>query len=320
MPESAIPKLEMEFIVDQIHQSRCVPFLGAAANVGSATRGYCGLPLGTDLAKEFASKVEFSAGGPNLARLALEYEVRTDRAYLLKFLIEFLAEQSREPSTALTTLAKLKRLKLIVTTNYDCLLERALDVAGRTYERVVQPTTGFDDSPKTAQLFEALESSKELIVYKIHGSFLAKSTPPVQRSGSQDVNGVEDLLEPSEPPSLIITEDDYIEFLTIVGKEHDKIGVPRVITKYITPSTLLFLGYSLEDWDFRTIYKSLIEPLHRFHTRKSFAIQKNPPPFWVDFWLKNNVKIFDDELYDFTERLEQVYAERYGLEDEVTRD
>src|ERR1700692_3240622 len=36
---------------------------------------------------------------------------------------------------------------------------------------------------------------------------------------------------------------------------------------------LLFLGYSLEDWDFRTLYRGLIEVLPEDDRRTAFAIQ-----------------------------------------------
>ena len=122
-----------------------------------------------------------------------------------------------------------------------------------------------------------------------------------------------DLLPGELPPAaLIITEDDYIEFLTVLGREKEKIGIPKLIVKTLAPSTLLFLGYSLEDWDFRTVYKGWIENLPTHAFRKSFAFQKDPPEFWVRFWSRKGIEIYNVDLYEFAQQLEKHYTAEYG--------
>lgn len=286
-------------IVDRLHDRRCVPFLGAAANIRSDVRGYAGLPLGGDLAKAFAAKLEYRKGSlPELARAALEYEVRTDRAYLLAFLHEALNEAGIEPSPLLLTLAELQP-KLIVTTNYDRLLERAFQ--GRVdFTTLIQPPDGFEDTPETHERFTTLQQYSGTIIYKIHGTF---------RNGSADGDGegYGDLGSP-----ITITEDDYIDFLTVHEKDSVRIGVPNLVRKIITPSTLLFLGYSLQDWDFRTIYRGLIERLNKHQARRSFAIQHNPPEYWVSYWEKKGIDIYSIDVYDFAEELRTRYRNKYG--------
>jgi hypothetical protein len=70
-------------------------------------------------------------------------------------------------------------------------------------------------------------------------------------------------------------------------------------------SSLLFLGYSLEDWDFRTLYKGLVEQLPVRKQRISFALQKDPPPFWESYWASKHVKIYNVDLYEFADELRQ---------------
>jgi hypothetical protein len=280
----------MDLIVERIKEGRCVPFLGAAVNVKSDKHHYTGLPLGVDVANEILKKIpDFKGRDPkDLARVSLEYAFDADRPALLKRLREILPDHQRQPSILLQTLAKLP-LGLVVTTNYDRLMEQAL--AGKKYERIIQRAEGFEDTPETRARLEELEGYKGLILYKIHGSFL-------------------DLLNDDDPSPVIITEEDYIQFLTVIGREN--IGIPRLIQKKIIPSTLLFLGYSLEDWDFRTIYKGLIEPLPKHQARKSFAIQKDPSKFWVSFWESKGVVIYNVDLYEFAEQLKTHYEAQYG--------
>jgi len=138
-------------------------------------------------------------------------------------------------------------------------------------------------------------AAEETYCLKIHGSFAGHGLPE------------------TEPPPLIITEDDYIDFLTVLARgkaeegERGKIGVPQRITTELATSSLLFLGYSLEDWDFRTIHKSLIDSLPWHSSRKSIAIQRASATYWRDYWVRKNVKIFDIDLYDFVDQLNKAF-------------
>ncbi|MGA9997851.1 MAG: SIR2 family protein, partial [Pyrinomonadaceae bacterium] len=123
-------------------------------------------------------------------------------------------------------------------------------------------------------------------LYKMHGTFLE-----------------EDLGVPKQAKDVIITEEEYIQFLTIIG--HPVKGVPGIIRAELQRSSLLFLGYSLEDWDFRAVFKGLIEALDEDEQRKSFAIQSKPSPFWVEFWKDKKVIIYDIDLYKFADELEK---------------
>lgn len=61
-----------------------------------------------------------------------------------------------------------------------------------------------------------------------------------------------------EPRSLVLTEDDYFDWLDawIVKKDITQI-VPPAVKAALTGTSLLFLGYRLEDWDFRVVFQSI---------------------------------------------------------------
>ena len=317
-----IPPTQWNLICDRIHNGFCVPFLGSAVNASKEPE-YEGLELAPGVVKKLLEELlgrkigslddiaavhadedfeqEFAdlcrPGLHNLARVALYVEFRADPDYLRGLLQTILPDEEREPSTLLRILARLP-LRLIVTTNYDRLMERALDPLVESgeispYELVIQPVSGFDAKSQRAWQ-ERLKKHPGLVLYKIHGSFL----------GDGDHPAAEDL------ERVIITEEDYIEFLTVVGTKG--IGVPSLIRSRIVDSTLLFLGYSLEDWDFRTIFKALIEKLPPRKQRKSFAIQKDPPELWVDLWSKKGVEIYNIDLHEFAGTLEERYRARFG--------
>jgi SIR2-like domain len=314
VPADTITARDWETIVSRLYAGQCVPFLGAGVNAGGGNEK--GLPLGRQVALELANdlittdvaefeklvKVEvlderlkdypqlLRLQLHNLACVAFHLARAVDSPHVMGMVQQLLSDEDEVPSKLLTTLARLRNVRLIVTTNYDLLMEKALDDAGREYVKVVQPVEGFREDELATKDSElaAAKAAGTLILYKIHGSFP----------------------EPAEPAGagrrIILTEEDYIEFLTVVA--NDKIGIPPAIKAEMTTATLLFLGYSLEDWDFRTLFKGTIETLERFRTYKSFAIQLEPSPFWAKFWAEEKkVVVYDMDLRAFASALEDRY-------------
>jgi hypothetical protein len=60
------------------------------------------------------------------------------------------------------------------------------------------------------------------------------------------------------PDSIVIAEDEYFDFLAEVTRNRDLI--PRSVREALADSSLLFLGFGLEDWDVRVLLRSLISP------------------------------------------------------------
>jgi SIR2-like domain len=307
MIEDDLEPGQWRLVSERLASGQCVPFLGAAANVSG--NGYRGLPLGDEVALHLVGKLlntplpSFRAvakvrprlsvlqgykeltrlGAQDLARVALM--LSGDQDDLFSALEEKLLERQCGPSPLLELLARMPGIKLIVTTNYDRLMEDALDAYERTYKVVIQPKQGFELTRHKA-LEQELWEYDGLVLYKLHGT-LAK------------------------PEEIILTEEDYIEFLTIAASTER--GVPKPIQEAFVESSLLFLGYGLQDWDFRTIYKALIEKLDREKSKSSWAIQHQPSRFWTKFWFKKDVEIFDIDLYRFVERLEREYERHSEL-------
>ncbi|MDR5753004.1 CHAT domain-containing protein [Caballeronia sp. LZ024] len=82
------------------------------------------------------------------------------------------------------------------------------------------------------------------------------------------------------PASLVLTEDDYFEFLIAVTRnEKDReVSVPPVVWQELTLSGLLLLGFQPDDWDFRVLLRGILKQngaaLARDRTR--VAVQLSP--------------------------------------------
>lgn len=186
--------------------------------------------------------------------------------------------------------AELLRLnRLLLEEAYPAELRRAR----KECTVIVQPVEGFTDAEGKEHQTNPPQDDV-FIIYKIHGTFTGTEPSPSEADNR-----------------VVITEEDYIQFLTIINEPVK--GIPNYVLSKLANSTLLFLGYGLEDWDFRTLHKALIEQrLTKYQRRTAFAIQWRPPKFWVDYWRSKNVQIYDCDIHDFAEDLERLYVERYG--------
>lgn len=76
------------------------------------------------------------------------------------------------------------------------------------------------------------------------------------------------------PRSLVISEDDFLDFLVTISA--DKGIIPEQIKSALTISSLVLLGYDLQDWDFRILFRGLIARQRSEQRGVSVAIQLMP--------------------------------------------
>ena len=77
-----------------------------------------------------------------------------------------------------------------------------------------------------------------------------------------------------DPNSLVLTEDDHLDFLVNVSR--DPALIPGCLQQAFTATSLLFLGYRLSDLDFRVLLRSLAGYLRKnvyFSSKAHFSVQ-----------------------------------------------
>jgi len=279
---------DLKPIFNAIESGKCLAFLGTDSCTSyrkNDREDEPGLPDSKELAQWLAEKCQYT-NGPihDLSRIA-EYflqNVGGDRESLEKAIKEKIQIRCT-PRPIHTVLSQLSTIKFIITSNYDTLIENELGQYGRQLTRHVHnpsnPRTGHYNGPKLNL------NEKEIVLHKMHGS--------VDESGS-----------------MVITQSDYIRYLAFLHDE-DR-GMPEFFRKTILPECrLLFLGYSLEDWNFRVIWEGMLSKQTSLGTLKdTFALVKNPVPSVAKYWAKKNIEIFDCDLTEFAILL----AKRYNLE------
>jgi hypothetical protein len=60
----------------------------------------------------------------------------------------------------------------------------------------------------------------------------------------------------SQPDSVVLTEDDYFKYL--IGATQRRLEMPAPVLRALSDTALLFLGYQLDDWNFRVLFWTLL--------------------------------------------------------------
>jgi hypothetical protein len=154
--------------------------------------------------------------------------------------------------------------QLILTTNYDDALERAFAEAGEAYDLVWYEAKECRDHGR----FLHLAPGGQPVVIDVPNEYDALSLD--ERPVILKLHGEIDRLD-ERRDSFVITEDDYIDYLSngdISGQ------IPVLLREHMADSHYLFLGYSLRDWNLRVILNRIwgSQPLDV----QSWAIQKPP--------------------------------------------
>lgn len=122
-------------------------------------------------------------------------------------------------------------LPLYLTTNCDNFMVEALAAQGKKPRRAFchwhegVPAQGDEDYEPTAE---------EPLVYHLFGS-------------------------DEEMQSLVVSEDHYLDFLSNVLTRKDRI--PYAIRGPLAESALMFVGFTLHDWEFRVVMRGLVKTL-----------------------------------------------------------
>ena len=244
---------DWDVLLRRIKQGRCTPFLGAGAAYGV-------LPLGGDIAKQWAEKYEYPMEDrSNLIAvsqfLALKY---SDSVYPKDLIVEMFKEAGvpdfNDPTEPHRVLADLN-LPVYVTTNYDDFMVKALVRHYRQPNRILcQWNRAVKDYVRdNPTILEKDPTYKQTVanpvVFHLHGHV------PIAES-------------------LVLTEDDYMDFLVNISVDPDLIPAP--IARALTGSSLLFIGYRITDWNFRVLLRSFDRLAESSVSRLNVAVMRAP--------------------------------------------
>jgi hypothetical protein len=298
-----LPDAHYDTVVGAVEDGDVVPLLGAGANLsgrvdGKRWRPRESLPSGRDLAAYLAERFRCPVEkGEDLVRVSQYVALLRGPKPLIRELHD-LFDADYPPTAVHRFLAGIPaalrrrglpaRRQLIVTTNYDDALERAFRAAGEPFDVVSYVAERryrgkfvhwpYGEKPRVIEIpneYGDISLDERTVILKLHGL--------VDRTESNSIW-----------ESFVITEDHYIEYLTRTTlSEH----LPSVLSEKLHNCNLLFLGYSLRDWNLRVILHRIWKD--RDYDWPAWAVQIDPDPIDQKFWDEHDVEVFDISIDEY---------------------
>ncbi|NTW01461.1 MAG: CHAT domain-containing protein [Oscillochloris sp.] len=148
----------------------------------------------------------------------------------LDYLLNAAAAQqvARDPFSPQRVLASLP-FPFYISASPDSLLVRALAEVGRTPLVASYPWNDQIDTMDDPDCSEV--TANRPLVYHLFGQL-------------------------TDPESLVLTEDDYFSYLMSLSRNRNL--VPKIVRGRLTETSLLFLGFRLDEWSFRVLFHSVM--------------------------------------------------------------
>lgn len=301
--------------IDYIKSGHAILFLGAFVHAKTPDKNdfpysYANAPPGgKQLSQHLVNKLA-GEGKPypvgqdihNLQRVSLYFQTTMkSRKRLIEEVESYLTEYGSEnkklykPSDALGMLAALP-FSIFITTNYDDLFDQSLQksyslrgiqhqelIPKRPVIKVYKP--GMKTSPDEVDLDPPEERPN---FFKLHGDF-------------------------NNPESIVITEEDYIDFIQKMGSK-DFNPIPPQIVSRIKTWPVIFIGYSLQDYNLRILFKTLRWQGDPATFPTSISIDPKPDEVMVSVWEKRKDPMVNFVRKDLWDLVPQLFKEIIGME------
>lgn len=261
-PTLAVPAT----LIESVKEQRVVLFLGAGASLCCKTSDGRKAPRTEEIRKSLAQRFLGSAmDGYDLMTVAEMAIQSNSRAVVYEHVRNLL--EALQPSDAHLLVPRF-RWRMIATTNYDTVLERAYS---RTPDRLQSLVSFVKDGEP---VYERMQNATLPVAYeKLHGC-------------------IDHFQDPEAPP--ILSHEHYAEFM-----DHRRLMFTR-LEQAAQESPIIFCGYSLSDPHIRKL-------LYRFGKGKRptfYLVAPKTNDAEIQFWQNQNVVVVSSEFEPFMKTLD----------------
>lgn len=283
-------QIEWDQLANRLTRQRCTPFIGAGASrhlipdADTLTRDWITrfeLPVPEDSPLAYVAQMVAAQSDPMEPKERLATAIEKAEPY--------------DPSASNDPYGVLSRLpvSIYITTNYDDYMASALKAVGRDPQTILCP---WNHELRTYGRQSVKDPTYEAPwVYHLHGHH-------------------------SVPESMVLTEDDYTDFMVNVSNRPDLFH--HRIERILGRDTLLLIGYSLRDYTFRVLFRGLVAPREQSITRSGITVQLPKPPVFPaendpaqavldryfrlneQYFRNMNFRVFWGDMSAFLEKLE----------------
>jgi hypothetical protein len=251
-------------LLENIADKECTPFLGSGMTTGL-------LPTPADLAQKLAAEYNYpfptTQSLPRVAQFACTMDNRQPRKKVIRELINGFKIRmglKTESNNQECSLCKIMEASSWSNCSQE-FIENEIHHQLADLQLPLYITTNFDDFMPLA----LRAKRKDLMVRKETIKWREKTSP--------DPNGRKyDIVPPPSPEepvvlhlfgsdddllSMVLTEDDYLDYLARISRDYEYL-LPPSVQERLASTTLLFLGYRLEDLDLKVIMRGLLSNLN----------------------------------------------------------
>lgn len=288
-------------ILKELFKGRLVPFLGMRVNLYGRSPEEAWLPgqaapSAEELAGYLARTFDYDQADANdLLRVTEYISVMHTPAELYEEL-HALLEDGHTPTPLHRFCAEIPALlrdhgkaglyPILVTANYDDLLEQALREEGEPFDQLTYLAEGEDRGRFLHSTFEGKET-----VVKNPSSYADMQLD--RRTTLIKVHGAVRRAAPDRD-SFVITEDHYLDYLQASITSL----LPRDVAARLKEASILFLGCNLRNWSLRGLLRNLANP-----NRRPWVVHPQATEVDKQFWRKLDVYVLDLPLEDFVSEL-----------------
>jgi hypothetical protein len=256
-------------LLEDIINNQCIPFIGAGFSLNCDLPKGKKMPLWEELGKKFAEDLT-DYPYSNAIDAISAYSFEYSRSKLVEKMSKLLYVSEARPSNVHKSFSNLP-FDIVCTTNFDFLLEKGYEIAGKYCLPII------DEEQLAISSNQHINQHQNVYLLKLHGDL-------------------------HHPNRMVATEQDYDSFL----EKYPLIST--YLANLLITRTPLFIGYSLEDADFRQVWQIISNRLGELR-RPAYVISIGAKQAGINRYKRRGVNVINFNAKSYKELFEVLFEE-----------
>ena len=248
-------------LLENIEDGWCTPFLGPGVTAGL-------LPSPVEVARQLAEEYNYPFPATESLPRVAQFVGTIDNRRLRQEILSTLSEGFKRHMELKPDRADRRRglAEIIEGADWSArsreLVESEIHHHLADLKLPLYLTTNFDNFMALALRARGLEPRRETVAWREgtsqdaeHPHYDLAPPPSAEEPVVMHLFGTDD-----DPLSMVLTEDDYLDYLARISRDYEYL-LPTSVNEALASTTLLFLGYRLQDLDLKVIMRGLLTNL-----------------------------------------------------------